>query len=55
MDREEIIDALNYIIGQLKWGYLDLGCCDEDELEVVEQAIKEYIINHGLEVNNYDA
>lgn len=55
MDRKRIIEALNYIMGQLNYGYIDLGSHDEDELEIVEQSIKEYIINHELEEDNYDA
>ena len=39
MTREKEIEALNYITHQLKYGYIDLGSHDEDELEVVKQAI----------------
>lgn len=55
MDRKRTIEALDYIMGQLKYGYIDLDCLDEDELEIVEQSIKEYIVNHGFGGNNYDA
>lgn len=36
-------DALDYIQGQLDYGYIDLGAHDEDEIEIVRQAISAYI------------
>ena len=32
-------DAIKYIEGQLKYGYIDLGTHDEYELKIVEEAI----------------
>lgn len=43
MTREKEIEAISYITHQLKYGYIDLGAHDEDELEVVEQAINKQI------------
>lgn len=49
-DKKETID---YIMAQLEDGYVDLGCHDENELEVIRQAMKVYIkipeIIHELE------
>jgi hypothetical protein len=32
-------DALKYIEGQLEYGYIDLGMNDQDELEIIKEAI----------------
>lgn len=32
-------DALKYIEGQLEYGYIDLGMNDQDELEIIREAI----------------
>lgn len=47
-DREKIVEALKYIEGQLEDGYIDLGLHDNDELELIEQAINEFKVNHGI-------
>lgn len=51
MTREKEIEALNYITHQLKYGYIDLGSHDEDELEVVEQAINKQIPKKLLHIH----
>lgn len=33
-------DAFEHIENQLRNGYMDLGCHDQDELEIVEEAIR---------------
>ena len=43
MNRGSMPESFDYIIGQLKNGYIDLGFHDEDELELVEQAIQKQI------------
>lgn len=43
MTREKETEALNYITSQLKYGYIDLSSHDEDELELVEQAINKQV------------
>lgn len=47
-NKEEIIESLLYIEGQLNNGYIDLGLYDDNELKIIEQAIKEYRTNHGI-------
>lgn len=47
-NKEEIMESLSYINAQLEGGYIDLGLHDEKELKLVEQAIKEYEVNHGM-------
>lgn len=42
MTQNEKKDAIDYIMAQLEDGYIDLGCHDEDELEVVCQAMYMY-------------
>lgn len=48
MDRLRLIDAFNRVVYQLNNGYLDIsdGMCDDDEMELVRNAIKEYRHNH---------
>lgn len=36
-------EALRYINAQLEYGYLDLGAHDEDELEIVKEALEKQI------------
>jgi hypothetical protein len=51
MTREKEIEALNYITHQLKYGYIDLGSHDEDELEVVEKAINKQIPKKPIHIH----
>jgi hypothetical protein len=51
MTREKEIEALNYITHQLKYGYIDLGAHDEDELEVVEKAINKQIPKKPIHIH----
>lgn len=39
MTEQQKKDAIDYIEGQLKNGYIDLGMNDEYELEIVKEAI----------------
>ena len=48
IDKDKVIEALEYIDVQLEYGYIDLGLNDEEELNIVNQAIKEYKTNHGF-------
>lgn len=48
MDRERILDGINMIEKQIEKGYIDLGLFDVAEVEIVDLAIKEFKINHGL-------
>ena len=40
MTEQRRADALKYIEAQLNDGYIDLGMHDEDELEIVKEAIR---------------
>ena len=40
MTEQRRTDALKYIEAQLNDGYIDLGMNDEDELEIVKEAIQ---------------
>ena len=51
MTKEKMFEAFNYILGQLKNGYVDLGCHDEDELEAVEQAINKQIHKKPIHIH----
>jgi hypothetical protein len=48
MDTKRILECVNYVEKQIKGGYISLGLYDVAEVEVVEQAIKEFKSNHGL-------
>lgn len=39
MTKQQRKDAFKYIESQLEYGYLDLGFHDQDELEIVKEAI----------------
>lgn len=39
MTEQQRKDAFKYIESQLEYGYLDLGFHDQDELEIVKEAI----------------
>ena len=43
MTQNEKKEAIDYIMAQLEDGYVDLGCHDENELEVTRQAMNLYI------------
>lgn len=51
MTKEKEIEAINYITHQLKYGYIDLGTHDEDELEIVEQAINKQIPKKPIHIH----
>lgn len=51
MTIEKEIEAINYITHQLKYGYIDLGSHDEDELEVVEKAINKQIPKKPINIH----
>lgn len=40
MTEQRKADALRYIEAQLENGYIDLGLNDEDELEIIKEAIQ---------------
>lgn len=40
MTKEQREEAFKYIESQLEYGYLDLGLHDQNELEIVKEAIK---------------
>ena len=42
MTQNEKKDAIEYIKNQLEYGYVDLGYRDENEIEVIRQAITMY-------------
>lgn len=52
MNEIEKKDALDYIKGQLEYGYIDLSIHDENEIEVIRKAINVYtkipVIIEGL-------
>ena len=48
MDRKRILDGIKMIENQIEKGYIDLGLFDVAEVEIVDLAIKEFKINHGL-------
>jgi hypothetical protein len=48
MDNERIIEAIDYIQEQIDGGYVELSRWDVAEIEIIELALKEYKINHGL-------
>lgn len=39
MTKQQKKDAIEYIMGQLDCGYIDLGSLDKDALEVVQEAM----------------
>ena len=39
--RKEV--AIKYIMAQLEDGYIDLGIDDQDELEIIQEAINYYL------------
>lgn len=43
MTENEKQESIDYIMAQLEDGYVDLGCHDENELEVVRQAMCMYV------------
>ena len=43
MIQNEKNEAIDYIMSQLEYGYIDLGCHDENELEVIRQAMNAYV------------
>ena len=43
MNQNKRQESIDYIMTQLEDGYIDLGCHDEDELEVVCQAMYMYV------------
>lgn len=43
MTQNEKREAINYIMAQLEYGYVDFGCHDENELKVMRQAIASYV------------
>lgn len=43
MTQNEKQEAIDYIMSQLEDGYVDLGWHDENELEIVRQAIRMYV------------
>lgn len=48
MDKKRIIECIDLVEKQIENGYIKLEFFDNAEVEVVEQAIKEFKINHGL-------
>lgn len=42
MNQNEKQESIEYILAQLEDGYIDLGCHDENELEIVRQAMYMY-------------
>lgn len=48
MDRWRIIEGVNTIEKQINNGYIDFGFFENAEIEIIELAIKEFKINHGL-------
>lgn len=51
MTKEQMIESFNYILGQLKNGYVDLGCHDEDELEAIAHAINKQIPKKPIHIH----
>lgn len=49
-DKYETV-ALNYIMHQLKYGYIDLGAHDEDELEVIEKVVNKQISKKPVHIH----
>ena len=43
MTQNEKSEAIDYIMSQLEYGYIDLGCHDERELEIIRQAMTTYV------------
>lgn len=43
MTQNEKKEEIDYIMSQLEYGYVDLGCHDEIELEIIRQAISSYV------------
>ena len=43
MTQNEKQESIKYILAQLEDGYIDLGCHDENELEIVRQAMCMYV------------
>lgn len=43
MTQNEKNEAVDYIMSQLEYRYIDLGCHDENELDVIRQAIASYV------------
>lgn len=43
MTQNEKNEAIDYIMSQLEYGYIDLGCHDERELEIIRQAMTTYV------------
>ena len=48
MDRKRILECIEMIEKQIKKGYIDLGLFDVAEVEIIDLAIKEFKVNHGL-------
>ena len=40
MTKTERKEAIDYINGQLEYGYIDLGAHDNNELEIIKEAIQ---------------
>lgn len=40
MDKKDKQETLRYIYSQLEYGYIDLGSHDENELEIIKEALK---------------
>ena len=53
MDRKS---AIEYIKGQLEDGYVDIGCHDVDELEIIKEAMSALetleLMNHSSDEKN---
>ena len=45
MTEQQRKDAVEYIMGQLDYDYIDLGIHDKDELEIVKEAMALLIYN----------
>ena len=51
MTKEKMFESFDYILEQLKDGYIDLGFHDNDELEAVEQAINRQIPKKPIHIH----
>ena len=56
MDKQRRQDAIDYITSCLEDGYLDLGLHDQDEMEVVKEAMKllKWMDNQPAFIIEYD-
>lgn len=55
MSRKRIIKALDDIKRQISDRYIDFSIYDNAEVEVIEQAIKEFEANHKTDLTEKDA